>query len=215
MDTSARPRAGDGAVPVQLPLATRRCMGSACWRRIPGVDAPSASNGASSGSGPVAQWLEPTAHNGLVGGSSPPGPTTHSIIRICFPVSASFAVNGLFPDWRTSLCGGVHLEIARMGGLSLLLKIPFPRWAGIRPAFARRAMQSPVTPISRPASCAETNVLPPNTISRPISGGLLRRFGTIRRNKPLMTADAGPAADASGDKGVPMWRRGSVVPIFP
>ena len=26
--------------------------------------------------GPVAQWLEPTAHNGLVGGSSPPGPTT-------------------------------------------------------------------------------------------------------------------------------------------
>lgn len=26
--------------------------------------------------GPVAQRLEPTAHNGLVGGSSPPGPTT-------------------------------------------------------------------------------------------------------------------------------------------
>jgi hypothetical protein len=26
--------------------------------------------------GPVAQWLEPTAHNGLVGGSSPPGPTS-------------------------------------------------------------------------------------------------------------------------------------------
>src|SRR5262249_32576923 len=25
--------------------------------------------------GPVAQRLEPTAHNGLVGGSSPPGPT--------------------------------------------------------------------------------------------------------------------------------------------
>jgi hypothetical protein len=28
--------------------------------------------------GPVAQWLEPTAHNGLVGGSNPPGPTTQS-----------------------------------------------------------------------------------------------------------------------------------------
>jgi hypothetical protein len=27
--------------------------------------------------GPVAQWLEPTAHNGLVGGSSPPGPTSN------------------------------------------------------------------------------------------------------------------------------------------
>src|SRR6516165_8189673 len=26
-------------------------------------------------SGPVAQWLEPAAHNRLVGGSSPPGPT--------------------------------------------------------------------------------------------------------------------------------------------
>jgi hypothetical protein len=29
--------------------------------------------------GPVAQWSEPTAHNGLVGGSSPPGPTTYSL----------------------------------------------------------------------------------------------------------------------------------------
>jgi hypothetical protein len=28
--------------------------------------------------GPVAQWLELAAHNRLVGGSSPPGPTTHS-----------------------------------------------------------------------------------------------------------------------------------------
>jgi hypothetical protein len=28
--------------------------------------------------GPVAQWLEPTAHNGLVGGSNPPGPTMFS-----------------------------------------------------------------------------------------------------------------------------------------
>ena len=28
--------------------------------------------------GPVAQWLEPAAHNGLVGGSNPPGPTRQS-----------------------------------------------------------------------------------------------------------------------------------------
>src|SRR5439155_18527041 len=28
------------------------------------------------GIGPVAQWLEPAAHNGLVGGSNPPGPTS-------------------------------------------------------------------------------------------------------------------------------------------
>src|SRR5205807_1668812 len=32
----------------------------------------------SSSWGPVAQRLEPAAHNGLVGGSSPPGPTTQS-----------------------------------------------------------------------------------------------------------------------------------------
>src|SRR6185312_14269103 len=29
-------------------------------------------------SGPVAQWLEPTAHNGLVAGSSPAGPTNRA-----------------------------------------------------------------------------------------------------------------------------------------
>jgi hypothetical protein len=39
--------------------------------------------------GPVAQWLEPTAHNGLVGGSNPPGPTMH-----CF---VSFDLNALAP----------------------------------------------------------------------------------------------------------------------
>jgi hypothetical protein len=32
--------------------------------------------------GPVAQWLEPTAHNGLVGGSSPPGPTSPPSIML-------------------------------------------------------------------------------------------------------------------------------------
>jgi hypothetical protein len=37
--------------------------------------------------GPVAQWLEPTAHNGLVGGSSPPGPTTQFTVYRRFLVS--------------------------------------------------------------------------------------------------------------------------------
>ena len=41
--------------------------------------------GAARSAGPVAQWLEPTAHNGLVGGSSPPGPTTQSIVCGDFP----------------------------------------------------------------------------------------------------------------------------------
>ncbi len=38
---------------------------AAVWRIKPG-----------SLEGPVAQWLEPAAHNGLVGGSSPSRPTT-------------------------------------------------------------------------------------------------------------------------------------------
>jgi hypothetical protein len=29
--------------------------------------------------GPIAQWLEPAAHNGLVVDSSPAGPSTHAI----------------------------------------------------------------------------------------------------------------------------------------
>jgi hypothetical protein len=32
--------------------------------------------------GPVAQWLEPTAHNGLVGGSSPARPTIFNVFRV-------------------------------------------------------------------------------------------------------------------------------------
>ena len=47
--------------------------------------------------GPVAQWLEPAAHNGLVVGSSPTGPThclaSAEVVRPCFikafvPISA-------------------------------------------------------------------------------------------------------------------------------
>ena len=37
-------------------------------RRVPPPQRPFAA-------GPVAQWLEPAAHNGLVAGSSPAGPT--------------------------------------------------------------------------------------------------------------------------------------------
>ncbi len=45
--------------------AAGACIGVAAW----GDDLRRAA------SGPVAQWLEPTAHNGLVAGSSPAGPT--------------------------------------------------------------------------------------------------------------------------------------------
>ena len=34
--------------------------------------------------GPVAQWLEPAAHNGLVAGSSPAGPTNKTGVSCTF-----------------------------------------------------------------------------------------------------------------------------------
>ena len=39
--------------------------------------------------GPVAQWLELTAHNGLVAGSSPAGPTTSLFCPVSFPSGAT------------------------------------------------------------------------------------------------------------------------------
>ena len=45
-------------------------------------------------SGPVAQWLEPTAHNGLVAGSSPAGPT-NKIIRLMMRAHARVLSHGL------------------------------------------------------------------------------------------------------------------------
>ena len=35
--------------------------------------------------GPVAQWLEPAAHNGLVAGSSPAGPTSEASMEVHWP----------------------------------------------------------------------------------------------------------------------------------
>src|SRR5438046_4824517 len=52
--------------------------------------------------GPVAQWLEPTAHNGLVGGSSPPGPTTNLFGFL--KLRASFAFTDHRNDHR-NVCG--------------------------------------------------------------------------------------------------------------
>jgi hypothetical protein len=48
------------------------------------------------GSARSSQRLEPTAHNGLVGGSSPPGPTTQSFEPEDFPeTSQRPAIGGL------------------------------------------------------------------------------------------------------------------------
>src|SRR5690349_13327954 len=47
--------------------------------------------------GPVAQWSEPAAHNGLVGGSSPSRPTTYhrSTPKVCCPSQISLPHNRL------------------------------------------------------------------------------------------------------------------------
>src|SRR5882724_7767615 len=64
--------------------------------------------------GPVAQWLEPTAHNGLVGGSSPPGPTTHSCSN------RHFSALDTEPQLRPLFAGRVdrHLVSVARGTLS-------------------------------------------------------------------------------------------------
>gem|GEM_PF-5114661 len=54
------------------PTCAARCAG-AFGRAIDGL----ASRTYLTRQGPLAQWLEPTAHNGLVAGSSPAGPTTY------------------------------------------------------------------------------------------------------------------------------------------
>src|SRR5262249_53922496 len=46
--------------------------------------------------GPVAQRLEPTAHNGLVGGSSPPGPT---MIHLSFFLPSATPANETTNAW--------------------------------------------------------------------------------------------------------------------
>lgn len=71
------------------PLATSACFaqGSMAKRVAPAMDLRVWAMGRSpdAGFGLVAQWLEPTAHNGLVGGSSPSRPTTHSQEFCQFP----------------------------------------------------------------------------------------------------------------------------------
>ncbi len=76
--------------------------------------------------GPVAQWLEPTAHNGLVGGSNPPGPTTQSCVTGDFPkVHERPRIGG-------DLCDGSFSETASLQSAGRFCaffsgpEIPFP-----------------------------------------------------------------------------------------
>jgi hypothetical protein len=55
-------------------IGERSIAGSAT--ALYGVSAPLPVVSRDTPAGPVAQWLEPAAHNGLVAGSSPAGPTS-------------------------------------------------------------------------------------------------------------------------------------------
>ena len=71
--------------------------------------------------GPVAQWLEPTAHNGLVAGSSPAGPTTHFRRT---PVSRHVPEN---PDMSAAwpgVVGGMGVSAADQRGEIPILTLP-------------------------------------------------------------------------------------------
>src|SRR5882724_1351379 len=76
--------------------------------------------------GPVAQWSEPTAHNGLVGGSSPPGPTTQSDDQRHFPNGRELcAIAGVARGRLVSAMARLDSG-GRFCAFVSGLKIPFP-----------------------------------------------------------------------------------------
>ena len=70
--------------PVLRDDAVQSCLADDCSGG--GLDANTGDTPVERREGPVAQWLEPTAHNGLVAGSSPAGPTTDVFIKPMRPV---------------------------------------------------------------------------------------------------------------------------------
>jgi hypothetical protein len=78
------------------------------------------------GRGPVAQWSELAAHNRLVGGSSPPGPTTHSRANGDFPaLNALPRIGGIV--WVRFVSAEDHFFLGAVSALlSLLGKYRFP-----------------------------------------------------------------------------------------
>src|SRR5262245_39193379 len=76
--------------------------------------------------GPVAQWLEPAAHNGLVGGSNPPGPTRQSEVCGDFLKAREWArIGGLSCSRLVSETPQLSLG-RHFGPLSLAFKKAFP-----------------------------------------------------------------------------------------
>src|SRR5207244_8571569 len=69
-----------GLMKARFWLPTRHCRIAVMPVNDGGTVAGRPSRGRSA-AGPVAQWLEPAAHNGLVAGSSPAGPTSLRSLR--------------------------------------------------------------------------------------------------------------------------------------
>ena len=80
------------------------------------------------------QRLEPTAHNGLVGGSNPSGPTTQSFEPGDFPETAEKPALGGLLRLRFGLRGDRFWPECDFGRLSLGRGISFPRCRSIWPA---------------------------------------------------------------------------------
>ena len=99
--------------------------------------------------GPVAQWLEPAAHNGLVAGSSPAGPTK----RTASPGGRAERISHLLqpdPSIGLSLQLGPGRERDRMVVVAAIFA-HLGRWAGlglaqtVQQAFARTAANVRIT----------------------------------------------------------------------
>jgi hypothetical protein len=108
--------------------------------------------------GPVAQWSELAAHNRLVGGSSPPGPTTRSSVCGDFLNRRRMpAIGGLLCSAKISVRAGGESQ-GRFGGLSLALKICVSRkpetW------FAETRFEIPSNAKGGRASCAAPTIPP-------------------------------------------------------
>ena len=89
--------------------------------------------------GPVAQWLEPAAHNGLVAGSSPAGPTTHSAELANTETACESPRNGGFLGGSISLDRLQGSPAPNLGRLSPARKILFlARPGGQRAGQGRR-----------------------------------------------------------------------------
>ncbi len=113
---------------------------------------------AMNGLGPVAQWSELAAHNRLVGGSSPPGPTTQPRAGGDFLRKREKpAIGGLSSATKVSVRAGGSLRTG-LGVWSLVLKFAFPgnRRLGSR----KRGSRLPLSAAGGQASCAAVTIPP-------------------------------------------------------